>query len=67
MFSYLTPSGASGRPVADGGAGHHWLRHAGGHWLCHRLQPSVIRQVWPFRCSALEAVIRGRTEQEPED
>ncbi len=45
----LTPvssvTGASYHPVVDGGAGDHRLRHAGGHRLCHRVQPSLLQQV----------------------
>lgn len=39
------PSGSSDHPVADGGTGHYRLRHAGGHWLCHRFEPSLCGQV----------------------
>ena len=38
-------SGSSYSSVANGGTGHYWLRHAGGHWLCHRFQPPLSGQV----------------------
>lgn len=37
--------GPTNHPVADGGVGYHWLRHAGSHWLSHRHQSPISRKV----------------------
>lgn len=41
----VLPAGSPDHPVADGGARHHRLGHAGGHRLGHRHQPALHGQV----------------------
>ena len=44
-LNFVSCSGSSDHPMDDGGAGNYWLRHAGGHWLCHSSQPTLRGQV----------------------
>lgn len=51
-------SGSSGHPVADGGTGNYWLRHAGGHWLCYSSQPPLCGQVPTLRLAYANILYR---------
>lgn len=42
---WLFFSGSSNHSLVNGGTGNYWLRHAGGHWLCHCPQSPVCGQV----------------------